>query len=148
MYKSLSLFFTILIALTSSVESFGQYAPVPGAYRPTPHARPMGAPAVQASYALPQGMPAPNAQQSPYHGMGSQAYSSGYSSQDWNRLYHYPYVNYPQNYWGQEYYQSRDDMYKRYPPEMQVPVYNPDWHNYYPEERPYYQGHHFKLDVF
>jgi len=24
-----------------------------------------------------------------------------YTTQDWNRLYHYPYVWYPQNFWGQ-----------------------------------------------
>lgn len=71
-----------------------------------------------------------------------------YGRTDWERFYHYPYVWYPQNFWGQEYYRSSEDLYFRYPPEMQVPVYNRRWHNYYPEHRRYHQGHHFYLDVF
>ena len=93
-----------------------------------------------------------------------------YSTQDWNRMYHYPYVYYPQNFWGPDYYKSSDDLYYRYPPEMRVPVYNEQWENFYPQHRKdhpfstylltpfccgerntgqrYYQGHHFHLDVF
>jgi hypothetical protein len=71
-----------------------------------------------------------------------------YSSQDWNRLYHYPYVYYPQNYWGADYYRSSEDLYFRYPPEMRIPVYNKQWQNEYPQARRYYQGSHFNLDVF
>ena len=71
-----------------------------------------------------------------------------YNTQDWNRLYHYPYVYYPQNYRGNEYYRSAESLYYRYPPEMRIPVYNKKWHNYYPLGRKYHQGHHFKLDVF
>jgi len=71
-----------------------------------------------------------------------------YSTQDWNRLYHYPYVYYPQNFWGPDYYRSSEDLYFRYPPEMRIPVYNKRWHNYYPELRRYHQGHHFIMDVF
>jgi hypothetical protein len=93
-----------------------------------------------------------------------------YSAQDWNRLYHYPYVYYPQNFWGNDYYRSSDDMYYRYPPEMRVPVYNKQWENFYPQHQKdhpfsvyellpfcnverhtgerYYKGHHFNLDVF
>ena len=71
-----------------------------------------------------------------------------YSVQDWNRLYHYPYVYYPQNFWGADYYRSAEDMYFRYPPEMQIPVYNRQWHNEYPQNQRYYQGHHFLLDIF
>ena len=71
-----------------------------------------------------------------------------YSTQDWNRLYHYPYVFYPQNFWGSDYYRSAEDMYYRYPPEMRIPVYNRQWHNYYPQARRYHQGHHFRLDIF
>ena len=56
------------------------------------------------------------------------------STRDWNRFYHYPYVYYPQNFWGQEYYRSSDSMYHRYPPEMRIPVYNKKWHNFYPEK--------------
>jgi hypothetical protein len=65
-----------------------------------------------------------------------------------NRFYHYPYVYYPQNYWGSEYYRSANSMYYRYPPEMRIPVYNTGWHNYYPTSRRYHWGHHFILDVF
>ena len=71
-----------------------------------------------------------------------------YGLHDWNRFYHYPYVYYPQNFWGNEYYRSSEDLYFRYPPEMRVPVYNKRWHNYYPEGRRYHWGHHFNLDVF
>lgn len=71
-----------------------------------------------------------------------------YSTQDWNRFYHYPYVYYPQNFWGEEYYRSSEDMYYRYPPEMRIPVYNKAWQNYYPDPRRYHSGHHFMLDVF
>jgi hypothetical protein len=67
---------------------------------------------------------------------------------DWNRFYHYPYVYYPQNFWGQEYFQSSDSLYHRYPPEMRIPVYNKKWHNFYPSSRRYHSGHHFMLDVF
>jgi hypothetical protein len=69
-------------------------------------------------------------------------------SRDWNRFYHYPYVYYPQNFYGQEYYRSSDSMYHRYPPEMRIPVYNKQWHNFYPSNRRYHYGHHFMLDVF
>lgn len=68
--------------------------------------------------------------------------------QDWNRFYHYPYVYYPQNFWGPDYYRSSEDLYYRYPPEMRIPVYNKRWQNFYPMPRAYHQGHHFILDVF
>lgn len=71
-----------------------------------------------------------------------------YTTQDWNRFYHYPYVYYPQNFWTQDYFRSAEDLYFRYPPEMRIPVYNRKWFNYYPEPRRYHQGHHFILDVF
>ena len=67
---------------------------------------------------------------------------------NWQRFYYYPYVYYPQNFWGSEYYRSADSMYHRYPAEMRIPVYNKSWHNYYPEGRRYHWGHHFILDVF
>lgn len=78
----------------------------------------------------------------------NQQWGQSYSTQDWNRLYHYPYVYYPQNFWGPDYYRSSGNMYYRYPPEMQIPVYNRQWHNEYPQDRRYYGGHHFNLDVF
>ena len=77
-----------------------------------------------------------------------QVWGGNYTNQDWERFYHYPYVYYPQNFWGNEYYRSSDSLYYRYPPEMQIPVYNKKWHNYYPAGRRYHSGHHFILDVF
>lgn len=71
-----------------------------------------------------------------------------YRTQDWTRFYHYPYVYYPQNFWGSEYYRSSDDLYYRYPPEMRIPVYNRQWHNEYPQVRLYHRGHHFIMDAF
>ena len=65
-----------------------------------------------------------------------------------DRFYHYPYVTYPQNYWGSEYYRSADSLYHRYPAEMRTPVYNKSWHNYYPTPRRYHWGHQFITDVF
>lgn len=77
-----------------------------------------------------------------------QQWGGSYSTQDWNRLYHYPYVYYPQNFWSSEYYQSSNDLYYRYPPEMRQPVYNKHWMNMFPEGRLYHAGHHFILDQF
>lgn len=71
-----------------------------------------------------------------------------YTTQDWERFYHYPYVYYPQNFWGNDYYRSAEDLYFRYPPEMRIPVYNRQWHNEYPQPRRYHKGHQFILDVF
>ena len=76
------------------------------------------------------------------------AWGNSYSTQDWERFYHYPYVYYPQNYYGADYYKSSNDMYYRYPQEMRIPVYNRGWQNEYPQNRRYHQGHHFILDVF
>jgi hypothetical protein len=98
-------------------------------------------------------------------------WGTSYNTQDWNRMYHYPYVYYPQNFWGADYYRSSEDMYYRYPPEMRVPVYHKQWQNFYPQHRNdpaikefqffpffcggerhtgmrYVQGHHFIADVF
>ena len=76
------------------------------------------------------------------------AWGSTYGTQDWERFYHYPYVYYPQNFWGNEYYRSADSLYYRYPPEMRIPVYNRHWHNEYPSPRKFHKGAHFALDVF
>ncbi len=88
--------------------------------------------------------------QQPFSGQQAYGYQWGqsYNSHDWNRLYHYPYVWYPQNFYADGYYQSANDMYYRYPQEMRIPVYNKQWQNDYPKSRRYYQGHHFHLDVF
>jgi hypothetical protein len=76
------------------------------------------------------------------------AWGHTYTTLDWNRFFHYPYVYYPQNFWGNEYFRSADSLYYRYPPEMRIPVYNRHWHNYYPSPRKLHSGHHFALDVF
>jgi hypothetical protein len=76
------------------------------------------------------------------------AWGSTYNTTDWERFYHYPYVYYPQNFWGSEYFRSADSLYYRYPAEMRIPVYNRHWRNEYPTPRPYYRGAHFILDVF
>jgi hypothetical protein len=76
------------------------------------------------------------------------AWGYSYRTQDWERFYHYPFVYYPQNFWGTEYYRSADNLYYRYPPEMRIPVYNRQWHSEYPESRLYHRGHHFIADVF
>ena len=75
-------------------------------------------------------------------------WGGAYTNHDWERFYHYPYVFYPQNFYGNEYYRSDESLYYRYPPEMQIPVYNKKWHNEYPAGRRYHWGHHFMLDVF
>jgi hypothetical protein len=77
-----------------------------------------------------------------------QAWGNSYNTTDWQRFYHYPYVYYPQNFWGNEYYRSADSLYYRYPAEMRIPVYNRHWFSDYPTPRPYYRGAHFVLDIF
>ena len=64
---------------------------------------------------------------------------------DWQRFYYYPYVYYPQNFQTPVQY---DSLYYRYPIERRIPVYNKDWYNFYPTEKPWHKGHHFILDVF
>ena len=64
---------------------------------------------------------------------------------NWDRFYHYPYVYYPQNFQKPAEY---DHMYYRYDQARRIPVYNKDWHNFYPSARPYHSGHHFILDIF
>jgi len=86
--------------------------------------------------------------QAQQQGAYGRVWGGEYRSQDWERFYHYPYVYYPQNFWGNEYYRSSDDMYHRYPAEMRTPVYNKQWHNYYPQGRRYHYGKQFLLDVF
>lgn len=77
-----------------------------------------------------------------------QSWGGAASNRDYSRFQHYPYVYYPQNYWGNDYFKSSDSLYHRYPPEMQIPVYNRKWHNEYPSPRRYHWGHHFITDVF
>jgi len=77
-------------------------------------------------------------------GNSAQAAGNG-QPYDWNRFYYYPYVYYPHNFQGP---QQFDHLYYRYPQERRIPVYNTNWHNFYPSPRPYHMGHHFILDVF
>ena len=65
---------------------------------------------------------------------------------NWQRFYYYPYVYYPHNF--QQYPESYDHLYYRYPIQKQIPVYNANWHNFYLMEKPYYRGAHYALDVF
>ena len=39
-----------------------------------------------------------------------QVWGHSYRATDWERFYHYPYVFYPQNYWGNEYFRSADSL--------------------------------------
>jgi hypothetical protein len=78
----------------------------------------------------------------------NRVWGGAYGPRDWERFYHYPYVFYPQNFWGNEYYRSSEDLYYRYPPEMRIPVYNQKWHNELPAGQRYHSGHHFILDMF
>jgi len=82
------------------------------------------------------------------HRAYGRVWGHAYNNHDWERFYHYPYVYYPQNFWGNEYYRSAESLYYRYPPEMRIPVYNRRWQNYYPQKRLYHSGHQFILDVF
>ena len=85
-----------------------------------------------------------NAQERAFGAVWGQQNSAG----NLQRFYHYPYVTYPQNYWGNNYYRSADSMYYRYPPEMRIPVYNRSWQNFYPTPRRYHWGNHFLTDIF
>ncbi len=76
-----------------------------------------------------------------------QAWGNNSGARDFNRFQHYPYVYYPQNFYGSEYYRSSDSLIHRYPAEMQIPVYNKKWENYYPKTQRYHWGHHFITDV-
>ncbi len=76
------------------------------------------------------------------------AWGGAASNRDYERFNHYPYVYYPQNFYGNEYFRSSDSLYHRYPAEMQIPVYNRKWENYYPTAQRYHWGHHFLTDVF
>lgn len=65
---------------------------------------------------------------------------------NWQRFYYYPYVYYPHNFaQGPE---SYNHLYYRYPTQKRIPVYNKDWHNFYPSEKPYHWGTHFIMDTF
>ena len=80
-------------------------------------------------------------------GAASEAQAAGQGQPtDWERFYYYPYVYYPHNF--QRPQGSFDHLYYRYSPNQRIPVYNKNWYNFYPTERPYYKGKHFIMDVF
>lgn len=64
---------------------------------------------------------------------------------DWQRFYYYPYIYYPHSFQKPQTY---NHMYYRYQPSQRIPVYNRNWYNFYPHEKPYHSGHHYILDVF
>lgn len=76
------------------------------------------------------------------------SWGKNYNSQDWNRFYHYPYIYYPHNFYPAEYYRSADNLYRRYPKEMRVPIYDKKNYNYHAEPKPYHEGFHYIIDVF
>lgn len=78
----------------------------------------------------------------------NRVWGGAYGQNNWERFYHYPYVFYPQNFWGNEYYRSAESLYYRYPPEMRIPVYNKKWHNELPAGQLYHSGNHFITDMF
>jgi hypothetical protein len=65
---------------------------------------------------------------------------------NWQRFYYYPYVYYPHNF--AQIPESYDHLYYRYPTQRRIPVYNADWYNFYPSEKPYHWGTHYIMDVF
>ncbi|MEI8211005.1 MAG: calmodulin-binding protein [Planctomycetota bacterium] len=89
-----------------------------------------------------------NAQQPSQQQAYGRSWGNAASSRDYSRFNHYPYVYYPQNFYGNDYYRSSDSLYHRYVPEMQIPVYNRQWYNYYPMNQRYHWGHHNLTDVF
>jgi hypothetical protein len=64
---------------------------------------------------------------------------------DWQRFYHYPYVYYPHSFQKPR---VNNSLYYKYQPSQRIPVYNRNWYNFYPSEKPYHSGHHYILDVF
>jgi len=101
-----------------------------------------------AALALVAGLASTNETQAQQPQVYGQAWGGAASNRDYQRFNHYPYVYYPQNFYGSEYYKSSDSLYYRYPAEMQIPVYNRKWYNYYPTKQRYHWGHHFLTDVF
>ena len=118
------------------------YSQAPYQQVSAPHMAPGSQPAPYYQAAAQQGANTPLASHH-YNGAYGQ-----YGSQNMERFYHYPYVTYPHNYYGSEYFRSNGSMYHKYPAEMRTPVYNRGWTNYYPSSRRYHWGHHFILDVF
>jgi hypothetical protein len=101
-----------------------------------------------AALAIVAGLASSNETQAQQAQAYGQAWGGAASNRDYQRFNHYPYVYYPQNFYGNDYYKSSDSLYYRYPAEMQIPVYNRKWYNYYPSNQRYHWGHQFLTDVF
>ncbi|MCF7963071.1 MAG: calmodulin-binding protein [Pirellula sp.] len=101
-----------------------------------------------AALAIVAGLASSNETQAQQPQAYGQAWGGAASNRDYQRFNHYPYVYYPQNFYGNEYFKSSDSLYYRYPAEMQIPVYNRKWYNYYPTNQRYHWGHQFLTDVF
>jgi len=101
-----------------------------------------------AALAIVAGLASSNETQAQQPQAYGQAWGGAASNRDYQRFNHYPYVYYPQNFYGNDYYKSSDSLYYRYPAEMQIPVYNRKWYNYYPTNQRYHWGHQFLTDVF
>jgi hypothetical protein len=101
-----------------------------------------------AALAIVAGLASSNETQAQQQQAYGQAWGGAAGNRDYQRFNHYPYVYYPQNFYGNEYFKSSDSLYYRYPAEMQIPVYNRKWYNYYPTNQRYHWGHQFLTDVF
>ncbi len=134
--------------LSLSFALAGVFALAGNAAAQTPAASPSDNKVEMASYSQNYATAAPGYGATPQAMAFGRSWGGAASNRDTARFNHYPYVFYPQNFRGSEYYKSSDSLYYRYPPEMQIPVYNRHWHNYYPSSRRYHWGHHFILDVF
>ena len=145
MLKKLTL--SLALASASLIGGFAQ-AQTPAKTASNVTGQEASPPAKLASYGQNYASAAPGYAATPQAMAYGRSWGGAASNRDCSRFYHYPYVFYPQNFRGSEYYQSSDSLYYRYPPEMQIPVYNRAWHNYYPSNRRYHWGHHFILDVF
>ena len=101
-----------------------------------------------AALAIVAGLASSNETQAQQQQAYGQAWGGAAGNRDYQRFNHYPFVYYPQNFYGNEYFKSSDSLYYRYPVEMQIPVYNRKWYNYYPTNQRYHWGHQFLTDVF
>ncbi|MBI2807585.1 MAG: hypothetical protein HYX68_21600 [Planctomycetes bacterium] len=73
-------------------------------------------------------------------------------SQDYNRLYYYPYYYFPHNYWpaqGPRWPEGPGMPYMRPPAYQALPAFRePGWRYEMWQSQRYYRGNHFWLDVF
>ena len=82
-----------------------------------------------AALAIVAGLASSNETQAQQPQAYGQAWGGAASNRDYQRFNHYPYVYYPQNFYGNEYFKSSDSL-------------------YYPTNQRYHWGHQFLTDVF